>query len=91
MNKKIETAIEELLTEEETVHLPDGLDDAFVGIARQFNIPFAVYDRQKCIEILMKDMDSFEEAEEYFNYNIASSYLGGGTPAFIDLGEDEPF
>lgn len=91
MNKKIEVAIEQFLTEEETVHLPDGLDDAFVGIARQFNIPFAVYDRQKCINLLATNMDSYEEAEEYFEYNIASSYLGGGTPAFIDLSEETPF
>jgi hypothetical protein len=91
MNKKIEAAIENLLTEDETVHLPDGMDDAFVGIARQFNIPFAVYDRQKCIEILMEDMDSLEEAEEYFNFNIGSSYLGGGTPAFIEVPDENPF
>jgi hypothetical protein len=91
MNKKIEAAIENFLTEDETVHLPDGMDEAFVGIARQFNIPFAVYDRQKCIELLMKDMDSFEEAEEYFNFNISSSYLGGGTPAFIEIPDEEPF
>jgi len=88
MNDKIEKAIEECLSDDETVHLPDGMDDAFIGIARQFNIPFAVYDRAKCLEILMEEMDSFEEAEEYFHYNMTSSYMGGGTPAFIDLIED---
>lgn len=89
MNSKIETAIELYLNDDETVHLPDGMDDAFVGIARQFNIPFAVYSRTKCLKILLEEMDSLEEAEDYFNFNVASSYLGGGTPAFIETVEDD--
>lgn len=84
MNQKIKHAIDSILEDEETIHLPDGLDDAFIGIARQFNVPFPVYDREKCIDILMETMGSREEAEEYFNYNIASSYLGGGTAAFLE-------
>jgi hypothetical protein len=89
MNSKIEAAIELYLNDDETVHLPDGMDDAFVGIARQFNIPFAVYSRTKCIGILLEEMDSIEEAEDYFNFNVASSYLGGGTPAFIETVEED--
>lgn len=89
MNGKIEAAIELYLNDDETVHLPDGMDDAFVGIARQFNIPFAVYSRTKCIKILLEEMDSLEEAEDYFNFNVASSYLGGGTPAFIETVEED--
>jgi len=88
MTTKIKEAMEEFLEEDEIIHLPEGMDEAFLGIARQFGIPFAVYDRNKCIEILMQDMDSFEEAEEYFNYNICSSYLGGGTPAFLNMPDD---
>lgn len=80
--------MDDFLSDEEVIHLPDGMDDAFIGIARQFNIPFAVYDKNKCIEILMDQFDSYEEAEEYFNFNVASSYLGGGTPAFLDLPDD---
>jgi hypothetical protein len=89
MTDKIEAAIELYLNDDETVHLPDGMDDAFVGIARQFNIPFAVYSRTKCIEILLEEMDSLEEAEDYFNFNVSSSYLGGGTPAFIETVEED--
>ena len=89
MNSKIEAAIELYLNDDETIHLPEGMDDAFVGIARQFNIPFAVYSRTKCIRLLLEEMDSVEEAEEYFNFNIASSYMGGGTPAFIETVEED--
>ena len=89
MNSKIEAAIELYLNDDETIHLPEGMDDAFVGIARQFNIPFAVYSRTKCIRLLLEEMDSVEEAEDYFNFNVASSYLGGGTPAFIETVEED--
>ena len=41
-----------------------------------------VYNRQKCIEILMNDM-SEEEAEEYFNYNYLDAFVGDSTPIFF--------
>jgi hypothetical protein len=88
MTSKIQSAIDDCLNDEEAIHLAEGLDDAFVGIARQFNVPFAVYNRLKCIAILEEEMGSWEDAEEYFGYNIASSYVGGGTPAFIEFPED---
>jgi hypothetical protein len=91
MNSKIKKAVETQLGEKETIHLPELLDDAFIGIARQFNIPFAVYDRKKCIELIQKDMGgSVDEAEEYFFYHISYYYVGGGTPAFIDLSSKKP-
>ena len=44
----------------------DGFGDALVGIVERANLPtIACYDKNKCIEILMKDMTSFE-AEDYF-------------------------
>lgn len=36
----------------------------------------AVYDREKCIEHLMKDGASWEEAEEFFSYNTEGSLVG---------------
>jgi hypothetical protein len=44
----------------------------------------AVYDRQKCIEILMRDM-SEEDAHEYFEFNVIGAFVGENTPAFIEL------
>ena len=56
--------------EYEGVVLCDGMEEAFLGIGVQFtNSPIAVYDREKCIEILAKDM-THEEAEEYFEFNV---------------------
>jgi hypothetical protein len=69
---------------DETVLLADGFDDAFVGIGRQFSITFAVYDRQKCIEILTAQGMSEDEAEEHFQFNIEGAYAGENTPAFLE-------
>ena len=57
--------INDILSEDETILLADGFESAFIGIARQFNTAFAVYDRDKCIEILTENM-SYEEAETAF-------------------------
>ena len=78
LNKKIT----ELVGEDEPVILADGFESAFIGVAYQFTTAFAVYDRKKCIEILMKDMTS-EEAEEYFEFNVQGAYVGENTPAFL--------
>jgi hypothetical protein len=76
--------IEEILGEDENVLLADGFEDAFVGIGRQFGKPFAVYDRFECIEILIKEGMSEEEAEEYFQYNTEGAWVGDQTPIFLE-------
>ena len=37
--------------------LADGLEEAFIGVARRFGFsePVATYDLEKCIKILMRD------------------------------------
>jgi hypothetical protein len=84
--EKIQDAIELCLAPDEEITLADGFEDAFIGIARKFNHPFAVYDRAKCIKTLVKDM-TLEDAEEYFQYNVEGAYVGEQTPAFITLCE----
>jgi hypothetical protein len=69
---------------EQPLLMADGFEEAFVGVATQFNNPIAVFDRQKCIEILMRDM-SEEEAYEYFSFNVEGAYVGESTPAFIEF------
>lgn len=81
-NTKIQNTIDSCLCEDQEIQLADGYEDAFVGIATQFDRTFAVYDRAKCIETLMKGM-SHDEAEEYFQFNVEGAYVGKNTPAFI--------
>ena len=59
--------------------LADGFDDALVGVSSK-NI--AVYDIDKCIEVLSKDMTA-EEAMDYFYYNVEGAYMGEQTPIYI--------
>ena len=80
--KTLKEKIDNLLTEDETILLADGFESAFIGVARQFNTVFAVYDREKRIDILTENM-SHEEAEEYFQYNVEGAYVGENTPAFL--------
>jgi hypothetical protein len=62
---------------------PDGFDEAFIGVARQAGgLVVAVYDRDKCIEILARDM-GLEDAEEYFAFNTEDAYVGSNTPMFL--------
>ena len=63
--------------------IADGFDQAVIGYIDRTNEPrVVVYDREKCIDILNKDM-SRDEAEEYFEYNVAGSYMGAETPAYL--------
>ena len=64
--------------------LADGFENAFLGIGKQFNTFFAIYERNKCIDILSEEM-SLEEAEEYFDFNVTGAYVGKNTPVFVDI------
>ena len=80
---EIKDKINYLLSEDENIVLADGFEDAFIGIGRQqFGKPIAIYDRLKCIKILMKDM-SEEEAEEHFQFNTEGAWVGEQTPIFL--------
>ena len=67
----------------------DGFDDALVGYIERAGMPsIACYDKDKCIEILAKDM-THEDAIEYFYFNTAGAYVGENTPCFFTRIEDE--
>ena len=65
----------------------DGLDEAIIGIGRQFNKNLVIYDEDKCIKILMeRDGMSEEEAIEFFEFNVVGAYVGDHTPIFVRVG-----
>jgi hypothetical protein len=76
MKTLIQETIEECLTEDEEITLADGFERAFVGIARQFGKPFAVYDRGLCLSILTQQEMTYEEAQEYMAFNTGGGGLG---------------
>jgi hypothetical protein len=83
--------IREVLAElDEEILLADGFDEALIGYAQRCGQPvLAVYDREKCIAVLMKDGISYEEADEYFEYNVVGSWVGERTPLFLCRPEAE--
>ena len=64
---------------------PKDFEDAIIGIADRFGMePSVAYDYNKVIEILTKDM-SYEEAVEYFDFNIIGAWMGDTTPLYIKV------
>ena len=61
-------------------------DDCIVGIGYRFNHgPLAVYSISKVLKIMEDSGLSPEEAEEFFSFNTLGSWIGDGTPIFMDL------
>jgi|TARA_R100000084_G_scaffold9218_1_gene3172 hypothetical protein len=59
----------------------EGFEDALVGIAsRSSTLPLALYDREKCIQILMDSGATREVAEDYFCFNVEGCWEGPNTP-----------
>jgi hypothetical protein len=67
--------------------LADGFEGALIGYVERFGQPpLALYDREKCIEILMaRDGMDYEEAVEFFEFNTLGAWIGDYTPAFATL------
>lgn len=61
----------------------DGFDAAILGITEACE-PVVVYDWDRCVELLRKDM-SEEDALEYMSFNVTGAYVGPRTPLFIRL------
>ncbi len=79
-------------TGDEELLFADGFDDAILGVIERCSQPLVVvYDRNKCIEILVDQGLSGEEAEEHFAFNVSGAWVGDRTPAFLSLpGKGEP-
>jgi hypothetical protein len=78
MNKK--EAILEFYPDEEFL-FADGFDAAILGVSSYSRK--IVYSISKCIDILAEEMD-YEEAIEYFEFNVLGSYVGEKTPVFVE-------
>jgi len=65
--------------------LADGLEDAFIGYTlNHHHAHVAVYDYDKCIEVLVdRDGMSHEEADEFLSFNTLGAYVGENGPIFI--------
>ncbi len=86
VGSKFESIVDRLKQANEEALLADGFEDALIGIAEIFTRSVALYDKRKCIEILMlRDSMSYDEAVEFFEFNVQGGWHGPNTPAFADL------
>tara|TARA_R110000787_G_scaffold110739_1_gene219421 strand:- start:58 stop:312 length:255 start_codon:yes stop_codon:yes gene_type:complete len=68
----------------EDILVADGFEEALIGVGRRCGQPdIAVYDTDKCIEVLMEQGMDREGAVEYFEYNVIGSWMGDKTPLFM--------
>ena len=73
-------------TEDEDLLYATGYDDCIIGICHRFNQPTIVaYDKELIIrKIMLSSECSYEDASEFFDFNIIGAYMGELTPCFID-------
>ena len=77
--------IEQLAEENPDALMADGFEKAFLGIYRRFSHPpLAAYSYEECIQVLMeRDKMPYEGAVEFFDFNVIGSWMGEGTPVFV--------
>jgi hypothetical protein len=75
-----------LVQANENVLFADGFEEALIGGVEIFHRTIALYDKDKCLDILMKrDGMTWEEASEFFEFNTQGAYVGENTPAFATI------
>ena len=77
-------ALQDLLDDETQLLFADGYDDAIVGFAERDSVMLVVYDVRKILRLLrVRDGMSRDEAQEFFDFNIAGSWVGEQTPVWL--------
>ena len=70
--------------EEEGLLQADGLDDAVIGVGSRNGQPdILVYSHSKVLDCLMADGMTYEEAVEFFEFNIGGAWVGEKTPIWV--------
>ncbi len=86
IDKKQDWSVREKIElENEEALLMPGYDECILGVCYQYGRPPVVaYDYEAVITHLMNNGDmTYEEAIEYYEYNIVGGYVGDSTPVFI--------
>ena len=67
---------------EETFLIADGFDEAVIGFEAKSGR--LIYSSKTCLEILVEEGMSYDDALEHFEYNVTGSYVGEQTPIFME-------
>ena len=64
----------------------DGFDSAIIGVGERNNTDsMIVYDYDKMINVLVtRDSMTYEEAEEYLDFNVIGAWIGDTTPIIVN-------
>ena len=64
---------------------PEYFDAAILGVVNRINTVAVCYSESKIIEILMnEDKMDYDEAIEYYQYNILGNWVGEHTPVYLE-------
>ena len=72
---------------DDDLQVPDGFDDAFLGVTSHIDPPAAVYSIEKCIEILARNMTK-DQATDHFYFNVIASSPTPGGAIFINVPDE---
>ena len=82
MNRK---DIEDLYSDDEPEMLfADGYDGAIEGVVWDGERTRVGYRMESVLEILMDQGMTYDEASEYFDFNVAGSHVGVYTPLYLE-------
>ena len=62
----------------------DGYDSAIEGVVWDGKRTRVVYRTESILEILMDQGMTYDEASEFFDFNVAGSYMGVYTPLYLE-------
>ena len=78
------------MSDQDAILLADGFEAAYLGVCRRFNTYAALYDYDRCVEVLMERDDMpYEDAVEFMEFNVVGAYVGDSTPVFLLPRSDE--
>ena len=77
--------IEDLYADDEPeILFADGYDKAIAGVVWDGERTRVVYETEEILKILMEDGMTYDEAAEYFDFNVAGAYMGVYTPLYLE-------
>ena len=78
--------IEDLYFDDEPdILFADGFDEAIAGVTWDGERTRVVYETEEILNILMeRDNMTYDEASEFFDFNLAGSYMGVYTPLYLE-------
>ena len=71
--------------DEPDILFADGYDGAIEGVVWDGERTRVVYRTESILKILMdRDKMTYDEASEYFDFNVAGSHMGVYTPLYLE-------